>query len=86
MSEVLAAPVMQTPCSENQVRAALMNIDPVWEVLFPKEQERIVKLLVEKVVVNPDAMDVIIRTGGLQSLVAELQETASGAENRKASQ
>ncbi len=72
--------------TENEVRDALMNIDPVWEVLFPKEQERIVKLLVEKVVVNPDAMDVVIRTGGLQSLVAELQETASGAENRTVSQ
>jgi hypothetical protein len=64
----------------------MLAIDPVWKVLFPKEQERIVKLLVEKVVVNPDAMDVIIRTGGLQSLVAELQETASGAENRTVSQ
>jgi len=62
-----------------------MNIDPVWEVLFPKEQERIVKLLVEKVVMNPDSMDVVIRTNGLSSLVAELKQTTEEAEGRKVS-
>jgi hypothetical protein len=48
--------------TETDVREALTNIDPVWDVLFPREQERIVKLLVEKVVMNPDSMDVVIRT------------------------
>ena len=71
--------------TETDVREALMNIDPVWEVLFPRERERIVKLLVEKVVMNPDSMDVVIRTNGLCSLVAELKETAETAEGRKAS-
>jgi len=71
--------------TETDVREALMNIDPVWEVLFPKERERIVKLLVEKVVMNPDSMDVVIRTNGLSSLVAELRETTEQAESRKVS-
>ena len=71
--------------TEAEVREALMNIDPVWDVLFPRERERIVKLLVEKVVMNPDAMDVVIRTNGLSSLVAELRETTEQAESRKVS-
>jgi site-specific DNA recombinase len=71
--------------TENEVRTALLNIDPVWEVLFPREQERIVKLLVEKVVMNPDSLDVLIRTNGLSSLVAELKETVDLAESRKVS-
>jgi len=71
--------------TETDVREALMNIDPVWEVLFPREQARIVRLLVEKVVMNPDSMDVVICTNGLSSLVAELKQTTEDAENRKAS-
>ncbi|HOI55609.1 MAG TPA: RHS repeat-associated core domain-containing protein, partial [Phycisphaerae bacterium] len=71
--------------TEMDVRGALMNIDPVWDVLFPRERERIVKLLVEKVVMNPDSMDVVIRTNGLSSLVAELRETVEEAEGRKVS-
>jgi len=71
--------------TETDVREALMNIDPVWDVLFPRERERIVKLLVEKVVMNPDSMDVVIRTNGLNSLVTELRETTEQAESRKVS-
>jgi site-specific DNA recombinase len=71
--------------TEADVRQALMNIDPVWEVLFPKEQERIVRLLVEKVIVTPGAIEVIVRTGGLESLVAELEGTASDARGREVS-
>ena len=69
--------------SEGDVRQALTNIDPVWEVLFPREQERIIKLLVERVIVTPGAMEVIVRTGGLESLVEELQGTASDARKRE---
>ena len=44
----------------------------VWNELFPAEQARIVQLLVARVNVQEDALEVRIRAEGLVSLVGEL--------------
>jgi site-specific DNA recombinase len=54
------------------VRDALSDLVPVWNELFPKEQERLIALMLDKVVVHPDAVDIRVRAGGLESLVREL--------------
>jgi site-specific DNA recombinase len=41
--------------------------------LFPAEQVRIVRLLVERVDLSPHGMQVRLRAEGLQTLVAELR-------------
>jgi len=41
---------------EGEVIGALASLDPVWEELFPAEQERIVQLLVRRVEVGPDGL------------------------------
>lgn len=69
--------------TENQVKQSLGQIDLIWDELFPGEQTRIVQLLVEKVVVNSDGLNVQIRTDGLQSLVVELDGTVEGASQRR---
>jgi hypothetical protein len=46
----------------------------VWSELFPAEQARIDQLLVERVDVQEDALEVRIRTEGLVSLVGELRQ------------
>lgn len=53
--------------------AALQDIDAVWEHLFPLEQARICRLLLERVIVNPDGMDVRLRSCGITLLVGELR-------------
>ena len=58
--------------TELEVRQALHGFDPLWEELFPAEQARIVQLLVERVDVREDALEVRIRAEGLASLVGEL--------------
>ena len=58
--------------SPKRVRDALSNVDPLWDELFPAEQARIVRLLVERVEVGPDGADIRLRTAGLTSLVREL--------------
>jgi hypothetical protein len=45
----------------------------VWEELFPAEQERIVQLLVRRVEVGPDGLDLELRAEGLESLALELR-------------
>jgi site-specific DNA recombinase len=68
--------------AEGEVREALLNLDPVWDELFPAEQTRILQLLVERVDVQPDGLDVKLRVDGISSLVDDLRE--SSAEQRAA--
>ena len=58
--------------TEDDVREALQKLDPLWDELFPAEKERIVKLLVQEVVVGQDSLLIRLRLHGLNSLVAEL--------------
>lgn len=61
--------------TQRDVIDSLTKLDPVWEELFPLEQWRIVGLLVERVSVTIDGIDVLIRAGGLHSLRQELKDT-----------
>ena len=51
----------------------------VWDELFPAEQARIVRLLVERVDLAPNGMQVRLRAEGLQTLVEELQSREARA-------
>lgn len=59
--------------SEVEVRDALLGLDPIWGELFPAEQARILQLLVERVDVHRDRLDLQLRVDGLQTLVADLR-------------
>ena len=59
--------------TEREVTVLLADFAAVWSELFPAEQARIVQLLVERVDVQEDALEVRIRAEGLASLVAELR-------------
>ena len=59
--------------AEAEVREALEQFDPMWDELFPAEQARIIHLLVERIDVGLDAVDIRLRTEGLTSLVADLR-------------
>lgn len=47
--------------TENDVRCALLEFEPIWNGLFPAEQARIVELLVERVDLQPDGIDMRLR-------------------------
>jgi site-specific DNA recombinase len=57
---------------EADVREALERLDPLWDQLFPAEQARIVHLLVERIDVGPDGIDLRLRTEGMADLVTDL--------------
>jgi DNA invertase Pin-like site-specific DNA recombinase len=61
--------------TEAETRAALEQLDPLWEELFPAEQARIVRLLVERVDVSPTGADIRLRLDGLASLVRDLNQS-----------
>ena len=43
---------------EAKITVAMTRLDAIWDQLFPAEQTRIVKLLVEKVIVSPNDLEV----------------------------
>ena len=51
--------------TETNARAALQQLDPMWDDLFPAEQARIVALLVERVDTGTDGVNVALRVGAL---------------------
>jgi site-specific DNA recombinase len=59
--------------TEGEVIEALKRFDGIWDALFADEQARIVQLLVERVDVSPNSLELRIRGDGLKSLVAELK-------------
>ena len=60
--------------TEREVTVLLPELATVWNELFPAEQARIVQLLVERVDLQEDAVEVRIRAEGLASFVAELRQ------------
>ncbi len=59
--------------AERDVVKTITDLAPLWDELFPAEQARIVRLLVERVDLSPDGMQVRLRAEGLQTLVEELR-------------
>jgi site-specific DNA recombinase len=61
------------------VTVAMTQLDAVWEQLFPAEQTRSVKLLVERVIVSPTNLEVRLRANGIEHLVRELRPAGAEA-------
>ncbi len=57
---------------EHEVVTALSGFDGLWESLFPAEQARIARLLIERITVSSDGMAVDLRTEGLGSVIREM--------------
>ena len=58
---------------EAQVAVAMIRLDAIWEQLIPAEQQRIVRLLIDKVIVSPNDHEVRFRANGIEVLALELQ-------------
>lgn len=69
----LAARAEALELSEGDTRDALARLDPLWGELFPAEQARIVRALVDRVVVSPEGADIWLRVEGLAGLARDLQ-------------
>ena len=54
-----------------------MQLDPLWDELFPAEQARIVQLLVDRVDVHEEGVDVRFRMNGIGALARETARRAA---------
>ncbi len=59
-----------------QVIKALKDIHRVWEELFPAEQARITHLLIKRVTISKEGLDIKIYSDGLNTLTNELEVAA----------
>ena len=63
---------------EAQVTVAMSQVERVWDQLFPVEQQRLVRLLIEKVIVTPTNQELRLRPGGVGTLAAESRQASEG--------
>jgi site-specific DNA recombinase len=68
-----------TELEEGDVIEALGALEPVWDELYPAEQARIMRLLIERIDVAPDGISVTLHAAGIRSLVAELTSESAAA-------
>ena len=64
---------------ERDVVKTITDVAPLGDELFPAEQSRIVRLLVERIDLARDGMQVRLRAEGLQTLVEELRSREAEA-------
>jgi site-specific DNA recombinase len=69
----------ETQLEEGEVIEALRALEPVWDELYPAEQARIMRLLIERIDVAPDGISVTLHAAGIRGLVAELADQEAPA-------
>lgn len=74
-----AARLQDGEITEANTCAALQQLDPLWGELFPAEQARIVSLLVERIDIGIDGLDVRLRVDGLTGLAHEMMANPGAA-------
>lgn len=67
-----AARMKDDGIADADARAALQQLDPLWDELFPAEQARIVALLVERVDIGTDGLNLRLRVEVLGGLAREM--------------
>ena len=70
-----AARKMDLPLTEAEMRSALIELDLLWDQLFPGEQSRVVRLLVSRVELGVDSMSIKFHANGIAELVEEIGAT-----------
>lgn len=58
--------------TEEHIRESLTDIFPIWRELFPGEQQRLLELILEKVILDENSVEVRVRVEGLYSLIREV--------------
>jgi hypothetical protein len=64
---------------EGEVIEALSALEPVWDELYPAEQARIMRLLIERIDVAPDDISVTLHAARIRSAVAGLADQEAPA-------
>ena len=69
---------------EREIRDALGRLDEIWDELFPVEQARLLRLMVDKVLLMPDGLDIRFRGDGLDTVIEDLRAIGQDRDRRAA--
>jgi site-specific DNA recombinase len=69
---VASAKAKDPEADETDVVTALANFDKLWESLFPAEQARTARILINRVTVSQQGLTVDLRTEGLGSIIRDM--------------
>ena len=58
------------------VMNALSDLKGFWQDLFPIEQNRLLKLMIDYITVTENGLDIKVKTSGMRSLIKEIQNVA----------
>lgn len=78
IGQIESQPVETGAIELADVTSALQRIDPIWEILHPNEQRRVLELLVETITVSKDHVEVRFRANGIEQVVDELEPMGAG--------
>ena len=73
-----------TDIAESDISIAFQRVETLWDDLFPVEQNRLVRLLVEKVEIRETGIDMEIKTNGLAALISDLAGLSGDVDERRA--
>lgn len=72
--DVLNAMANQTTeLDEAQIAVAMTQVDKIWGTLFPDQQSRIVRLLVEKIIITQDEIELLLLNNGIEKIAMEMK-------------
>jgi site-specific DNA recombinase len=63
--------------NEAKVTVAMNRLDAIWAQMFPAEQTRMIRLMVEKVIVSPKQLEVRLRANGIERLILDMRPDAT---------
>jgi site-specific DNA recombinase len=69
--------------SEADLHDSLRRLGSIWDSLFPAEQKRITHLLIDRVIIRANGIDVEYRANGLDNVVMQLQQNISENTNER---
>lgn len=72
--------VIRPDLDEPQVVLPMRNLAAMWATLYPAEQRRLAQLLIERVVLGDDGLEIVWRDLGWQELAMDLLPDTIGAE------
>lgn len=71
-----------TEKDESQVLKALQDFEGLWDELFPAEQVRILQLIIKRIIVQPDKVQITFLPIGMRSLLIQIVPRAAVSNTR----
>lgn len=69
------------PLSEEEVIASLRDTSALWEFLFPAAHYELLRLLINRIIVSLERLQLFIQLEGLRELTVEMTETGYFSDN-----